>query len=123
MEDAYVGLAVLILMAFDIASGYLAAIKNQEVSSSVMRGGILKKCGSVLVLLTAYVVEHLGAYIGIDQSICVSVLVGIAGLLAFMEINSILENACKVNPDLPIASLFSAFGVSDTCDRDRSEEG
>lgn len=123
MVDVYVSLVVLALMAFDIASGYLAALKDQSVSSSVMRTGIFKKCGSIMVVLMAFVVEHGGCYVGIDGAITSALVIGIAGVLSVMEITSVLENCCKLNPDLPIASLFAAFGVADEVDRDRHENG
>ena len=119
MVDVYVALVVLALMAFDVVSGYLASVKEQNVSSSIMRTGLMKKCGSVLVLLLAFVVEHAGIYVGIDASVGDAVVMGVAALLGVMEITSVLENACKLNPDLPIASLFSMFGHVDTVDRDK----
>lgn len=112
MQDAYMCGAVLIFILLDIVSGYGAALKNSNVSSSKMREGIFKKCGSVLVMLCAVAVEHMGSYVGIADSITDAVVYGVCALLVVMELTSVLENACKLNPDLPVARFFDLFGLT-----------
>lgn len=113
MDELYAGVIVIGLMAFDVLTGYLAALKNKSVSSSVMRTGVFKKAGSTGILLMAYLVAHLGGYIGFGDSICAAVYGFIVAMLAVMETTSILENICKLNEDLPITKIFSAFGVNE----------
>lgn len=95
----------------DVVVGYLAAVKSGTVSSSRMREGLFKKAGSILLMLTAVAVEHVGIYVGIDSAVCDGVAWITCGLLAVMELTSIVENICKLNPDLPIAKVFAIFGL------------
>lgn len=106
-------LFVLALMLGDVISGCAGAIKEGELSSSVFREGLWKKLGSCMVLLLAEAVEHWGIYVGFDEAICTALGLGICGLLAFMEVTSILENACMLNPELPIRRVFALFGVEE----------
>lgn len=112
MNELYAGAVCIGLMGADVLTGYLGALKNEAVSSSKMREGMFKKAGSVGILLLAYLVEHCGGYIGVGEAVCAAVYGFIVAMLAVMEITSILENACELNPDLPIARVFSAFGVA-----------
>lgn len=111
MQDVYMCGAVLVFIVLDIASGYINAIMKDCVSSSKMRQGILKKCGDVCVMLCAIVIEHCGGYVGIDEGITSSIVGGVCALLCIMELTSVLENSCKINCDLPFASVFGMFGI------------
>lgn len=116
MNDVYIFGAVLAFILLDVASGFIAALKNNEVSSSVMREGLFKKCGSIMLMIGAVIVEHIGIYVGIDNSITTAIMFGIGGLLVVMEVTSFIENVCKVNPDLPINKIFAMFGIDDNTD-------
>lgn len=107
---------VLALMLADIVSGVAGAVKEGRLSSSVFREGLWKKLGSCLVLALAMAVEHWGVFVGFDPAICSALGVGICALLAFMEVTSILENACALNPDLPMARIFALFGTDREAD-------
>lgn len=111
MEELIMSAVLIGLMAGDVATGYLAAVKNNEVSSSIMRQGLFKKTGTICVLLLALAIEHAGAMIGVSETVCSAIIGLVSAMIALMEITSILENACKLNPDLPIANLFAMFGV------------
>lgn len=111
MEELWACLFVIGLMTMDVITGYAQAVKNGSVSSSVMREGLFKKAGSIAVIILAVAVGHVGAYVGIDGRVCSAVAGFVIGMVAVMEITSVIENACSLNPDLPVAKLFSAFGV------------
>lgn len=116
MQDVYIFAAVLAFILLDVASGFIAALKNNEVSSSIMREGLFKKCGSIMLMIGAVIVEHIGIYVGIDNAITAAITYGIGGLLVVMEVTSFIENVCKVNPDLPINNIFAMFGIDDAND-------
>lgn len=111
MEEVVMCGVVLGFILGDVVGGYLAAVKSGTVSSSRMREGLFKKAGSVLLMLTSLAVEHVGIYVGIDSGVCEAVAWMTCGLLAVMELTSIVENICKLNPDLPIAKVFAIFGL------------
>lgn len=111
ITEGYAALFVLVLMLGDIASGYIAAISTGTVSSKVMRTGLFKKFGSILVVALSFGIGHGGVYIGLAPEMCTGIVMAVCGVIGVMEVTSILENACILNPDLPIAKLFSMFGV------------
>lgn len=111
MEELYACLLIIGLMGLDVITGYAQAVKNACVSSCVMREGLFKKAGSITVVVLALAVGHIGGYAGIDPTVCTSVPTFIIGMVALMELTSIVENACALNPDLPVSKLFTAFGV------------
>lgn len=116
MQDAYICGAVLAFILLDVVSGFVAALKNNEVSSSVMREGLFKKCGSIMLVIAAVAVEHIGAYVGMDESITMAIVLSVGALIVVMELTSVLENICKLNPDIPIAKVFDLFGISTSHD-------
>ena len=96
----------------DIVSGTIAAIKNRELSSSVMHEGIYNKVGELILLVTSLFVKSIldiepFTQLGIPSDIAYSIAV----YLSLMEIISILENVCKLNPSLPIAKVLAIFDI------------
>lgn len=114
MQDVYICGAALAFILLDVVSGFIAALKNNEVSSSIMREGLFKKAGSLMLLVAAVAVEHIGVYAGIDESITTAIMLSVGGLIVVMELTSVLENICKINPDIPIAKAFDLFGLNTT---------
>lgn len=103
---------VLVLILFDIVAGVVAAAKNHTLDSSVMRDGLFNKVGEILLLLLGVFCNLiLETYpftqLGIPSEVAYAVAVYIAG----MEVLSILENICKVNPDLPVAKVLAIFNI------------
>lgn len=116
MVELYASVFVVGLMLADVLSGFLAALKAGEVSSSVMRQGLLKKSGSLLIIALAYAVEHFGVYVGVPAEYAGAAFGAVIALVFAMECVSVVENACKINPDLPVAAILRAFSL-DTVDR------
>ena len=117
MEEVYMCGCVLGLVGGDVVMGYLAAVKDRCVSSSKMREGLFKKAGSVALMLCAVLVGHFGAHIGIDSAVCSAITAGMCAMLGIMELTSIVENICKLNPDLPVAKVFNMFGLERSDDK------
>ena len=117
MKELYACLFAVGLMGVDVLTGYAQAVKNACVSSSVMREGLFKKAGSIAVIILALAVGHAGALVGIDSTVCASVIGLVLAMVAVMELTSIIENICKLNPDLPVAKLFDLFGIGENNDK------
>lgn len=117
MEELYACLLIIGLMGLDVLTGYAQAVKNACVSSSVMREGLFKKAGSITVIILALAVGHAGALVGIDSAVCASVIGLVLAMVSVMELTSIIENICMLNPDLPITKLFALFGVGEPDDK------
>lgn len=117
MEELYACLFAVGLMGADVLTGYAQAVKNACVSSSVMREGLFKKAGSITVIILALAVGHAGAFVGIDSTVCASVIGLVLAMVSVMELTSIIENICMLNPDLPVAKLFDLFGIGENNDK------
>lgn len=83
----------LILMVFDIATGYYNAWKQKEVSSSKMRDGLGKKLAELIYIIVgmlvgiAFDVKAVGYFISL--------------YIIYMELISIAENCKKLGVDMP----------------------
>lgn len=102
---------ILVLMVLDIITGFLNAVSQGSVSSGVMRTGLYKKFGSIVICSLAVGIEFGGLYIGVPTEICASVVALMFGTIGLMELVSVIENACALNPDLPMSKILAAFGV------------
>lgn len=110
MSTLCVACAVMIVM--DIICGVVAAAKNHMLDSSIMRDGMYNKVGEILLLVIAMFCRFLLSEpplsaIGIPPEVTSAVAIYIVG----MELLSILENICKINPDLPISKVLAIFNI------------
>jgi len=78
-----------LLLAIDIASGYIKACKQGKVSSNIMRTGIYKKMLDTFSIVAILLMQGVVSYLGISAPIG-SILIG---AFCFKELTSILENA------------------------------
>lgn len=91
----------------DLVSGVLKAFKKKEYNSSIMRQGLFHKAGSIAIVGFGVLVDYaqgylnLGISIPLTSTICIYIIV--------MEIGSIIENLCEVNPEIIPLKLQSYF--------------
>lgn len=102
-----------VLMLMDIVCGITAAAKNKELCSAIMRDGLYNKFGELMFLLLGIVAHEIllippFSSIGIPSEIAFTVAFYIAG----MEFVSIIENICKINPNLPFAKILLMFNLN-----------
>lgn len=103
---------VCAFVLLDVVSGLAAAIKNKELSSSVMHEGLYNKLGEVLLLVVAMFVGSILDIPPFTQlGIPPEVMYLVAVYITLMELVSILENICKLNPTLPIAKILAIFDI------------
>ena len=103
---------VCAFVLLDVVSGLAAAIKNKELSSSVMHEGLYNKLGEVLLLVVAMFVGSILDIPPFTQlGIPPEVMYLVALYITLMELVSILENICKLNPSLPIAKILAIFDI------------
>lgn len=103
---------VCAFVLLDVVSGLAAAIKNKELSSSVMHEGLYNKLGEVMLLIVAmFVASILEVYPFTELGIPPEVMYLVALYITLMELISILENICKLNPTLPIAKILAIFDI------------
>lgn len=111
MEQFYPIIIAMIFNALDLVTGIITAIKNKDIKSSKLRDGLFKKVGFILCYFVAWLVDNEGALIGFR--IDVSILPIIILYVCATELVSILENICKINPDILPEKLMQLFHIFD----------
>lgn len=99
-----------ILILMDIVCGVVGAARDKELCSAIMRDGLYNKFGELMLLLLAIIANEVLSVppfdaMGIPPEIAYTVAIYIAG----MELVSIVENICKINPELPFAKILLMF--------------
>lgn len=92
----YLIVAGFILM--DIATGFLKAIYQKKINSTVLRKGLFHKLAEVISIALAYGLELASQYFSIGTD--VPFVAGVATYISIMEIISVMENICEMNPDM-----------------------
>lgn len=101
----YIVTGAFILM--DMVTGLIKAFKKKEYTSSVMREGLFHKAGSVMVIALGVLVDYAQAYL--DLGVTIPLAAAICTYICIMEIGSIIENVCEINPRIVPAKLQSYF--------------
>lgn len=101
----YLITALFILL--DMITGLIKAFKEKAYTSSVMREGLFHKCGSVLCVCFGVLVDYAQSYL--DLGVTIPVAIALCGYVVLMEIGSIIENVCKINPQIMPNKLKSYF--------------
>ena len=93
-QDLWVVLVPLILMAVDIATGFINAWAKHDIKSSIMRQGLARKFGELVIIGIAQLFLYA---VGLPRGIAsaVSLYIGI------MEMISICENLDKLGVPIP----------------------
>lgn len=101
-------MAVLLLILLDWIFGVANAIAHKEFSSEKMREGIGHKCSELGFCLVGVIID--GTIIGgVDLGYTAPCFTAICIYICLMEIGSLLEIFCKMNPKLadnPIMQLL-----------------
>lgn len=84
----------IVLMAFDIVTGYLNAWAKHDIQSTKMRSGIVKKAGEVSAILILEIITF-------AMEIPFDVVKFFSLLITFTELNSIIENLDKMGVPVP----------------------
>ena len=92
----YIVTGLFILL--DVITGMWNAIKQKKFESSAMREGLFHKSGSVLCVVFGVLVDYaqslfdIGVYLPVSTMFCLYII--------SMEIASIIENICQINPEI-----------------------
>lgn len=96
---------VLGFIAFDVVTGLIKAGYNGNYNSAFMRQGGFHKSMEVMAMAVAYFVEYAIVYINIGVD--VPAVPAVTVYICIMELISILENICAVNPQM--CALFKPY--------------
>lgn len=102
-----------ILILMDIVCGIAGAARNKELCSAIMRDGLYNKFGELMLLLLAIFINEVLLVAPFDKmDIPPEIAYAVAIYIAIMEIISIIENICKINPELPFAKILLMFNLT-----------
>lgn len=101
---------VFCLMVLDFLSGTIVAIMQHTWKSKIMREGLLHKC-SLLLCVALGVVLNVGQHY-LELGISIPVYQCISAYITLMEAGSVIENVCKVNPQLAPKKLRAVLGLA-----------
>lgn len=96
---------VLGFIVFDVVTGLIKAGYNGNYNSAIMRQGGFHKSMEVMAMAVAYFIEYAVAYISIGVD--VPAVPAVTVYICIMELISILENICAVNPQM--CALFKPY--------------
>lgn len=102
---AYIVTACFILL--DMITGIIKAFKEKNYTSSIMREGLFHKAGSILIVAFGALVDYAQTFL--DLGVNVPVAVSLCVYICLMEIGSVIENVCTINPDLMPDKLKAYF--------------
>jgi toxin secretion/phage lysis holin len=98
-------IVVLGFIVFDVVTGLIKAGYNGNYNSAIMRQGGFHKSMEVMAMAVAYFVEYAIVYINIGVD--VPAVPAVTVYICIMELISILENICAVNPQM--CALFKPY--------------
>lgn len=108
-----------IFIVFDVVTGFIKALYTTGLNSTALRKGLLHKLSELISVAGAGLLEYGLNYIhfGIELPL----LVPVATYLCIMELISVIENLCVVNPAL--SKLFSPYLAKLKKGVDNNEDG
>ena len=104
--------ACLVMMAFDIITGFMAAWKNRNIQSTKMREGLFHKGTLILLIILAWMCELFVMHVP-DLGITIPLVIPACVIIFAMELVSITENAAEINPELKDSKLLQLFKTPD----------
>lgn len=103
---------VFAFVIMDIITGVLNACLHGEFMSTKMREGLIHKCGTLAMMLVCGLCDVAVSNSTTDLGIPFGVIDVFGVLIIAMELSSIWENCCEMNPDLKKLPFSSIFGVA-----------
>lgn len=108
---------VLAFVLSDLLTGLLAALKNKQFKSAIMREGLFNKVGELATLGLAVICDKFAPFVNIELP--VDLVMVAASYLVLMEIGSILENIRKLSP--AAADILGKFFDSNHGNHEKEE--
>ena len=107
--DWHVAAIVAAFVVMDLATGVMQAVSNKTLDSTKMRAGLWHKCGFIMVIILAALVEWAMQFI--DLGFTLPLFVPVCAFIILTEIVSIFENVCKLSPELANSKLAQLFSI------------
>ena len=109
-------------IVLDFATGLTKAFATKTFTSTKMREGLFHKVGLILCMILGFLVDYAQGYV--DLGLTVPVAAAVCVYICLMETTSIIENICRINPEILPDKLTSLFGgLKPENDRTKDKEG
>lgn len=110
-SDTWAFFAVLFFVAADYLTGVVKAVMQGNLSSQKMREGLGHKFAYLILITVAYFVDTVSTHV--DLGLPVNVFIVTVGGVCLIELTSILENLCEINPELKNKPFMRIFDTSE----------
>lgn len=107
--DWHIAAIVAAFMVMDLVTGVMQAIANKTLDSTKMRAGLWHKCGFIMIVILAMLVEWAMQFI--DLGFTLPLFVPVCVFIILTEIVSIFENVCQLSPELANSKLAQLFNI------------
>ena len=104
---------ILILIALDIITGTIKAFATNTFSSKEMRMGIVRKSGTIFLIIIAYGLQYATGIIPNLPPELGLIYNGISLYICLMEIASNVENILVINPELGGDTIRKFFNLKE----------
>ena len=98
-------IVVLIFIVFDIVTGVIKAVYKGDINSTYLRQGLYHKLSEIFGVIMGILLEYGATYIELGIDLHLTNI--ISTYICAMELISIIENICEVNPTL--GKLFKPY--------------
>lgn len=105
----HIAAIVAAFIVMDLATGIMQAVANKTLDSTKMRAGVWHKCGFIMVIILAALVEWAMQFI--DLGFTLPLFAPVCVFIILTETVSIFENVCKLSPELANTKLAQLFDI------------
>ena len=118
-EETWLSVAVLIFVIIDYITGVINAALKNSISSRKMREGLGHKATYIILLSVCYIIDaiQLNTELNLPTKLFPIVSCGIL----LIELTSIIENICEINPELKQANFMYIFEKNNTETKENNE--
>ena len=119
-EETWLCVAVLIFIIIDYITGVINAALKKNISSQKMREGLGHKATYIILLSVCYTIDaiQLNTELNLPTKLFPIVSCGIL----LIELTSIIENICEINPELKQANFMYIFEKNNTETKEKNDE-
>ena len=113
-------IAIVVFVFIDYITGVVNAAMHSRLNSSKMREGLGHKFAYCVLIFVAYIIDAIQLNSSLNLPFEMFPIISI-GIIA-IELTSIIENVCEINPELKKAKFMDIFEKNNTNDDGKENE-
>lgn len=113
-------IAIVVFVFIDYITGVVNAAMHSRLNSSKMREGLGHKFAYCVLIFVAYIIDAIQLNSSLNLPFEMFPIISI-GIIA-IELTSIIENVCEINPELRKAKFMDIFEKNNTNDDGKEDE-